>query len=35
VIRDLLTNRMSMHEVPDTVPEPALQEVAPEARNQS
>jgi two-component system chemotaxis response regulator CheB len=30
VIRDLLTNRMSMHEVPDTAPEPALQEVAPD-----
>jgi two-component system chemotaxis response regulator CheB len=35
VIRDLLTNRMSMHEVPDTAPEPALQEVAPEVRNKS
>jgi two-component system chemotaxis response regulator CheB len=35
VIRDLLTNRMSMHEVPDTVPEPALQEMAPELPNKS
>jgi two-component system, chemotaxis family, protein-glutamate methylesterase/glutaminase len=35
VIRDLLTNRMSMHEVPDSMPEPALQEMAPEARNKS
>jgi two-component system chemotaxis response regulator CheB len=35
VIRDLLTNRMSMHEVPDSVPEPPLQEVAPELGNKS
>ncbi len=29
VVRDLLINRMSLHEVPDTVPEPPLDDVAP------
>jgi two-component system chemotaxis response regulator CheB len=35
VIRDLLTNRMSMHEVPDAAPERALEEVATEMQKKS
>jgi two-component system chemotaxis response regulator CheB len=32
VLRDLLTNRTTLHEVPETVPEPMDDELAPEAR---
>jgi two-component system chemotaxis response regulator CheB len=32
VIRDLLTNRMSMHEVPDSAPDPVPENVAPDVQ---
>jgi two-component system chemotaxis response regulator CheB len=35
VVRDLLTNRMSLHEVPDAVPEPPLEELASEIPSES